>query len=143
MPFNQTHFQVSFPSGLAAIALAVSAMGISQAQDLPPADPGEMPSGLALQPLSNGLFPPGGLELEDPPSLQGLDGSSPAPSTPSENVVINLINHLVAKGILSQGDAADLMIQAQRDAEVANQNAATAALVAEDMTLTKDEGRSS
>jgi len=140
MPFHVTFPQLSIPTGLAALAMVITTLANGQAQDpLTPTAPEPMPGGLAPAPLTNGLFPVGDFQLEDPPSLQGLDGSAPMPAPPSDNVVVNLVNRLVAKGILSEGDAADLMIQAQRDSEVANQNAATAALVAEDLAMVEDE----
>jgi hypothetical protein len=126
---------------LASLLLALAACGRLLAQDAPAAAPasGELPTGLAPDPLSVGLFPSGQIVLEDPPSLEGLDGRPPIQPPPSESVTVNLINRLVQKGILSQGDAADLMIQAQRDAEIAGQSAATVALVAEDMAKTTDD----
>ena len=126
---------------LTSLLVAFAALGRLLAQEAPAAAPasGDLPSGLAPDPLSVGLFPNGQIVLEDPPSLEGLDGRTPVQPPPSESVTINLINRLVQKGILSQGDAADLMIQAQRDAEIAGQSAATVALVAEDMAKTTDD----
>lgn len=121
--------------------LALAGFGAANAQEATaPSLDASLPQGLSPAPLSNGLFPSGDLQLEDPPSLEAFQApKSTPPPVASESVVINLINHLVAKGILTQGDAADMMIQAQRDAEVAKQNADTAALVAEDLSLTSDE----
>ena len=47
--------------------------------------------------------------------------TSAAPATPSQNVTINLINRLVAKGLLTQEDASDLVAQAEADAALARQ----------------------
>jgi len=41
---------------------------------------------------------------------------TPPPATPSANVTINLINRLVAKGILTQAEAAEMIQQAEADA---------------------------
>ncbi len=70
------------------------------------------------------------------PPESAKDGLSvpppPAPNTPSQNVTINLINRLVAKGVLSKEDAADLIQQAEADAQLAQaQSAATQAAVAQ------------
>jgi hypothetical protein len=43
----------------------------------------------------------------------------PAAAAPSENVTINLINRLVAKGILSQEEAKEMIQQAEADAATA------------------------
>jgi hypothetical protein len=76
--------------------------------------------------------------LEEPPVPTDLvsDGAEP---TPTESVVVNLINRLVERGVLTQGDAAELVSQAQRDAAVASQNAAAAALVAADAAMASEE----
>ncbi|MBU6300588.1 MAG: putative porin [Verrucomicrobia bacterium] len=144
MPFSQKISTFGSLHSLWAgvgVVVALQGLPLSMAQD--PANPLLQPAatdGLIPPPLANGLFPSGDLQLEDPPSLEPFRAPTPAPpAAASESVVVNLINHLVAKGILSQGEAADMMIQAQRDAQVAQQNAATAALVAEDLSLTSDE----
>ena len=77
--------------------------------------------------------------LEDPPvpvDLLSPDGAEP---TPTESVVVNLINRLVERGVLTQADAAELAAQAQRDAAIASQNAAAAALVAADAAMATEE----
>jgi hypothetical protein len=76
--------------------------------------------------------------LEEPPVPTDLvtEGDEP---TPTESVVVNLINRLVERGVLTQGDAAELVSQAQRDAAVASQNAAAAALVAADAAMASEE----
>jgi hypothetical protein len=144
MPFSPKTFPLSAVRvALAGVSLVLTFPFLEQAEAQGPdttlTEPA-LPDGLSPAPLANGLFPAGELQLEDPPSLEAFQSpkASPPPVA-SESVVINLINHLVSKGILTQGDAADMMIQAQRDAEVAQQNAATAALVAEDLSLTSDE----
>lgn len=57
-------------------------------------------------------------------------GSGGAAITPTQNVTINLINRLVQRGVLTQADAAELIQQAQQDAEIARaqQEAQTAAI---------------
>lgn len=77
--------------------------------------------------------------LEDPPvpvDLLSPEGGEP---TPTESVVVNLINRLVERGVLTQADASELAVQAQRDAAVASQNAAAAALVAADAAMATEE----
>lgn len=76
--------------------------------------------------------------LEDPPVPTDLLTEG-APPTPTESVVVNLINRLVERGVLTQGDAAELVSQAQRDAAIAAQNAAAAALVAADAAMASEE----
>lgn len=48
----------------------------------------------------------------------------PAPITPSQNVTINLINRLVQRGVLTKEDAAELIQQAEADAQMAQAQAA-------------------
>jgi hypothetical protein len=77
--------------------------------------------------------------LEDPPvpvDLLSPEGGEP---TPTESVVVNLINRLVERGVLTQADASELASQAKRDAAVASQNAAAAALVAADAAMATEE----
>ena len=64
-------------------------------------------------------------ELLDPPDLD-KQLSLPAPAGPSQNVVINLITRLMQRGVLTRGDAVELIEQAEKDAEVARQNAEAA-----------------
>jgi len=63
-----------------------------------------------------------------PPGVAAIGEASPppAPNTPSQNVTINLINRLVQKGVLSKEDAADLIQQAEADAQTAQAQAAAA-----------------
>lgn len=80
---------------------------------------------------------PAALLEEPPPVPEGLleaslDGGDP---TPTESVVVNLINRLVQRGVLTQGDAAELISQAERDAAIANQNAEAARILAEDAAM--------
>ena len=77
--------------------------------------------------------------LEDPPTPDGLDEPKPTSPTPTESVVVNLIQRLVQKGVLSQAEAADLIQQAERDAAVAKQNATVAAAVAADAALASSQ----
>jgi len=76
--------------------------------------------------------------LEEPPVPTDLVSGGIEP-TPTESVVVNLINRLVERGVLTQGDAAELVSQAQRDAAVATQNASAAALVAADAAMASEE----
>lgn len=50
--------------------------------------------------------------------------SSTAPMTPSQNVVINLINRLVQRGVLTKEDAAELIKQAEADTLIAQEQVA-------------------
>ncbi|MGC3989372.1 MAG: putative porin [Chthoniobacteraceae bacterium] len=52
-----------------------------------------------------------------------LTGTPGAPVSKSQNVTINLINRLVQRGVLSKEDAADLIKQAEADAEDAKAQA--------------------
>lgn len=85
-------------------------------------------------PMTDPLVTP----LEEPPVPADLVAGSEEP-TPTESVVINLINRLVERGVLTQGDAAELVSQAQRDAAIASQNASVAALVAADAAMASEE----
>lgn len=76
--------------------------------------------------------------LEEPPVPTDLVAEGAAP-TPTESVVVNLINRLVERGVLTQGDASELVSQARQDAAVATQNAAAAALVAADAAMASEE----
>lgn len=51
----------------------------------------------------------------------------PIPNTPSQNVTLNLINRLVQKGILTHGEASDLIKGAEEDAAFAKAQAQTLA----------------
>jgi hypothetical protein len=68
----------------------------------------------------------GGPELLPPGVQASGGGAAPLPNTPSQNVTINLINRLVQKGVLSKEDAADLITQAEADAQQAQAQAAAA-----------------
>jgi hypothetical protein len=66
-----------------------------------------------------------------PPIDAASASASPSPGsqaspTPSQNVVINLINRLVQRGVLSKEDASDLIQQAEADAARAKDEAAKA-----------------
>lgn len=75
--------------------------------------------------MPDGSFGPAG-EL-------GLSGGE---GTPTESVVINLINLLVQRGVLTQGDAAGLISQAEIEAETARQQSAA---IAEDNAMASDD----
>ena len=67
------------------------------------------------------------LPIDQPPNLDQpadkMAASAPSPTTPSENVTLNLINRLVQRGILTKDDAGDLIRQAKEDAKTAAQQA--------------------
>jgi hypothetical protein len=98
-----------------------------------PAPKAEDATAEAEKPVTPSMPDPLVAPLEEPPVPTDLvtEGAEP---TPTESVVVNLINRLVERGVLTQGDASELVSQAQRDAAVASQNAAAAALVAADAT---------
>ena len=56
--------------------------------------------------------------------------ADPPTAAPSQNVTVNLINRLVQKGILTQGEAVELIKQAEADAATAAQTAAARADIA-------------
>ncbi|MDD5200593.1 MAG: putative porin [Terrimicrobiaceae bacterium] len=58
-----------------------------------------------------------------PPGVTASPGPG-APMTPSQNVTINLINRLVQRGVLTKEDAAELIQQAEADAQTARDQAA-------------------
>jgi hypothetical protein len=97
---------------------ATPAPAASNASPNPPAKPAAA-NGVAPGAPEADLLPPGVAAIGDasPP---------PAPNTPSQNVTINLINRLVQKGVLSKEDAADLIQQAEADAQTAQAQAAAA-----------------
>ncbi|MEI6377839.1 MAG: putative porin, partial [bacterium] len=107
---------------------------------------GETPAKMAVMPQQNGITTgvvSGGdlmgmparmersttnpsLPVDAPPGLEdSVDkmASTAPPVTPTENVTINLINRLVRRGILTKGDAADLIRQANEDAQRVAQQA--------------------
>lgn len=111
--------------------------------ETPPAETGETPAAdpdaaAAAAPPAPAVPDPLVAPLEEPPVPTDLltEGAEP---TPTESVVVNLINRLVERGVLTKGDAAELVSQAQRDAAVASQNAAAAALVAADAAMASEE----
>ena len=55
----------------------------------------------------------------------GIDPAAPIPhaSSPSQNVTVNLVNLLVQRGVLTQGDASGLIAQAEQEAAVARAQA--------------------
>jgi len=75
---------------------------------------------------------PAPLTPDDAPLATDLPvETTPAPAAePSSNVTVNLISRLVQKGILSQGEATELIKQAQHDAAIASarEQAAAAAV---------------
>jgi len=67
-----------------------------------------------------------------PTDVASASSTSQASPTPSQNAVINLINRLVQRGVLTKDDASELIQQAEADAvrakeEAAKANAAAAA----------------
>jgi putative porin len=94
----------------------------------PNLSPGSMPS--PLQAASPNLAATPVMSPNAVPSPTPLDVASstsqPTP-TPSQNAVINLINRLVQRGVLTKEDANELIQQAEADAVRAKEDAAKAA----------------
>lgn len=59
------------------------------------------------------------------------DAASSAPATPSQNVTVNLINLMVKRGLITKDDAADLIKQAEQEADTARAEAAKTQATAE------------
>jgi hypothetical protein len=68
-----------------------------------------------------------------PPATNGATApaTAAAPATPSQNVTINLINLMVKRGLITPDDAANLIRQAEQEADTARAQAATAQATAE------------
>lgn len=70
-------------------------------------------------------MPVASADLFDPPDLdQAL--ATPQTIVPTQNVTVNLITRLMQRGVLTRGDAVELIQQAEGDAEVARANAEAA-----------------
>jgi len=65
--------------------------------------------------------------IPPPTPTEVAASSSTAQATPSQNAVINLINRLVQRGVLTKDDASELIQQAETDATRAKEEAAKAA----------------
>jgi hypothetical protein len=61
-----------------------------------------------------------------PVDVASASSTSQASPTPSQNAVINLINRLVQRGVLTKDDATDLIQQAEADAARAKEEATKA-----------------
>jgi len=113
----------AIPSTLRASVLtfqvAVMALPLNlHAQDLAAADPQIAATGLEASAHSSALF-----DTEAPLALvraPGLEEPAPAPmeasTSPTTNVTVNLINLMVKRGLLTQGEASGLIQQAQQEA---------------------------
>jgi hypothetical protein len=160
-PAIQIRLLVSRPL-LAAVVAAVllESAGLLRAEEADAAQPAPAaPAGANAEPPPPGVEAPGapppagaglplpgiavpGIDdlLQDPPDLPDLDEPEPpAPPSPSEAVVVNLIVRLVQKGILTQAEAQEMIVQAERDAAVARQNAELAALVIADARMAGEQ----
>jgi hypothetical protein len=62
-----------------------------------------------------------GAPVDESPSLGSGTLGPTEPPSPSQSVTVNLINKLVQRGILSKEDAADMIKQAEAEADVARQ----------------------
>lgn len=83
-------------------------------------------------PLASSEMATGPAEIAAPPSptLVAASTAPIEPTTPSQNVTINLINRLVDRGVLTKEDATDLIHQAEEDAAKAKAHAASQQLAA-------------
>lgn len=83
-----------------------------------------------------------GLDLPTPPPPPAVEGGESGDgdlaSTPTGNVVVNLIQLLVQRGVLTQGDASALVVQAQHEAETVQRNSAAAEVLAADAALARE-----
>ncbi len=149
MPTDRPCFRRRFTRLITASACASAAWPALAGT---PADPaGPLPAGGITRPLfaANSvpsITPPIGGELA---AQQVLPAAAPgtkeepvlAKATPSQNVTINLINRLVACGVLPKEDAEALIQQAENDAtEARAQAAATQAAVAEAQAVVSQMG---
>ena len=75
-------------------------------------------------------------DLFDPPDLE-KNLAAPPTMVPTQNVTVNLITRLMQRGVLTRGDAVELIEQAESDAEVARANA-EAARAAESLPLAEE-----
>jgi hypothetical protein len=89
-------------------------------------------SGAGLRPLPPDVAPPSATDAP-PAASSGSPGpaASSTPATPSQNVTINLINLMVKRGLITADDAANLIRQAEQEADTARAQAATAQATAE------------
>jgi hypothetical protein len=75
-------------------------------------------------------------DLFDPPDLE-KNLATPQTMVPTQNVTINLITRLMQRGVITRGDAVELIQQAEGDAAVARANA-EAARAAEALPLAEE-----
>jgi hypothetical protein len=68
-------------------------------------------------------------------------GAASAPATPSQNVTINLINLMVKRNLLTKEDAADLIKQAEQEADAARAQARAAEAAAQKVDLVADQAQ--
>ena len=76
--------------------------------------------------------------LAEPPPLGDLAEQNPT-ATPTGNVVVNLIQRLVEKGILTRAEATEMILQAERDAALARHNAEAVELLAADAAMASSD----
>jgi len=78
-------------------------------------------------PAATPVAPPNAVPSPTPMDVAATSSNSQATPTPSQNAVINLINRLVQRGVLTKEDATELIQQAEADAVRAKEEAAKAA----------------
>jgi hypothetical protein len=147
-------FAKSAKSSRLAVVLASSLCATTFAQDkdrpveLPKSDPPTpLAPTLAAASADPSAQPPGGNPVA-PADAPAVDQTAPPPAAaapadltngeikpaPSTNVTINLINRMVAKGLLTKEEAAELINQAEQDAAIARTQAqADAVAVAQEV----------
>jgi hypothetical protein len=118
--------QTPAPETPAKKSAEITAKEIAAANELAANNP---PGGIDASAHSSALFDPTapialalapGMTDPTPPPAPPVDAGKPKPS---QNVTINLINRLVERGVLTKGDAAELITQAEADAAQARAEA--------------------
>src|SRR5580704_13535334 len=77
-------------------------------------------------PAASPVVSPSPAPSPTPTDVASASSTAQASPTPSQNAVINLINRLVQRGVLTKEDATDLIQQAETDAARAKEEAAKA-----------------
>ena len=147
--FRETIFFNRLRPAFFAFAWCLAAVPTAHAADPAPAVPPSANPSLANP--SPELRTPAATDLASsaPPSVAHDSATAPAPSTgeasapqtPSQNVTINLINLMVKRGLITKEDAADLIKQAQQEADVARAQAAAAEAAAQKVDLVAEEAQ--
>jgi hypothetical protein len=127
----------SAPAPAAEEAGRVDAEAAIQASPPEPADAAAVdapPAGSA--PDASAEMSEASADLFDPPDLE-KNLAAPSTMVPTQNVTVNLITRLMQRGVLTRGDAVELIQQAEGDVEIARANA-EAARAAEALPAAED-----